>query len=77
MNAFIQGNKNIGVKEGSSHNKLNRIRKYCSLIAFNINGLNGGKKRKNRLKDWIQNQNPNICRSKTHALTSRIYITSG
>ena len=34
---------------------------YISIIALNVDGLNGPTKR-HRLAEWIQTQDPHICR---------------
>ena len=46
---------------------------YLSLITLNVNGLNSPTKRQ-RLAEWIQKQDPNICcRQETHVKTRDTY----
>ena len=46
---------------------------YLSIITLNVNGLNAPTKRQ-RLAEWIQNQDPYICYlQKTHLKTRDIY----
>ena len=59
-------------REGKDHNnKPKKIKKmvigtYISIITLNVNGLNAPTKR-HRLAEWIQKQDPYICRlQETH-----------
>ena len=46
---------------------------YLSIITLNVNGLNAPTKRQ-RLAEWIQKQDPYICRlQKTHLKTRNTY----
>ena len=46
---------------------------YLSIITLNVNGLNAPTKRQ-RLAEWIQKQDPNICcRQETHVKTRDTY----
>ena len=49
--------KNTGV---GCHIRPQEIGTYISIITLNINGLNAPTKRQ-RLAEWIQNQDPYIC----------------
>ena len=46
---------------------------YLSIITFNVNGLNAPTKRQ-RLAEWMQKQDPNICcLQETHLKTRHTY----